>query len=440
MDREEMNATGTALAYAPEPETLEEETAPTEPLPDEAVTEPVETELPRVTVEVLDGTPLEAAVPRKKISPARLFLTFLTVLSLLSLGAVVAVRIRALSEEDVAAFLAEEAFGKTREITLAAEPFNRINPLSPFMRLSAFYLPNFTPPSEEETAPPADLTEDELYAFDRADVPAGALAIVPHDISTDTANGLSLFNMSGYAPDLASFLAADYPIASRDALLAEYGSGAPLVLIVHTHATESYSPEGAVSYTETDAARNPNTEENVVAVGAVLAETLNARGIPTLHCQTLHDAESYRNSYVRAAESIEQYLEEYPSIRYVIDIHRDSLSDGEDKIRPVALCDGAAAAQMMIVVGSDSGSSTPMDWENNMTVATKLQSALWNTYPTLVRPLNLRGSTYNEEYTPGSLLVEVGSCGNYLSEAKTSAKILGEHLADLIIEAPSGAG
>ena len=52
--------------------------------------------------------------------------------------------------------------------------------------------------------------------------------------------------------------------------------------------------------------------------------------------------------------------------------------------------------------------------------------------PTLMRPLTLRNSDYNEYFTPGSLLVEIGAAGNSLDEALKAVRVFGEGFAEVV--------
>ena len=208
-----------------------------------------------------------------------------------------------------------------------------------------------------------------------------------------------------------------------------YQSSAPLVLVIHTHATESFMPEGAKYYVdEGELARSHDTNENMIAVGIEFVRVLEENGIPTLHCVILHDKESYRESYSRAAESIKKYLREYPSIKYVFDLHRDSImrSTGE-LISAVSSVNGDAVAQVMPVVGSGYA-----DWEENMSFALKLRSKLNGEYTNLCRPVCLRESNYNQGLSEVSLLIEIGTSGNSLSEAKKAASLTAKAIADMI--------
>ena len=62
---------------------------------------------------------------------------------------------------------------------------------------------------------------------------------------------------------------------------------APTVLILHSHATESYEKEPGC--TETAPYRTVDTEYNMVSIGDRVAEVLEAGGIRVIHDRSLHD-------------------------------------------------------------------------------------------------------------------------------------------------------
>ena len=270
-------------------------------------------------------------------------------------------------------------------------------------------------------------------------------SIVPVDLSGDAADGeLLLSNRTSFSPDLNTLLSAPLPGAlclSADpaAVTASAdGSAAPLspsVLILHTHATESYHTDGSDGFDPLEAeTRSSDRTLNMVAVGDVLAEKLAESGIATVHCRELIDESSYNASYQNAAALIRDYLARFPSLCCIIDLHRDAItySDGS-AARPVTDIDGETAAQLMLLVGTDEQGAGDYDWETNLAFACRIQKKLNSFSPSLARPIELRGASYNEQYTPGSLLVEVGSWGNSLSEAKTSAALLGEAIAAVLL-------
>ena len=164
-----------------------------------------------------------------------------------------------------------------------------------------------------------------------------------------------------------------------------------------------------------------------------MAEVLQANGIPTLHCVILHDKNAYRDAYVRAAETIAAYLAEYPSIQYVLDVHRDALIRGENElVRPVVALDGEAVAQVMILAGSDDKGAYFPDWETNLAFALQLREALNAEHPHIARPVYLRGAAFNEHFGPLSLLLEIGASGNSLPEALRAGERVAQTLAEMI--------
>ena len=209
----------------------------------------------------------------------------------------------------------------------------------------------------------------------------------------------------------------------------------PQVLIVHTHATESFERYDSNVYDTRNKWRSTDNNLNIVAVGAAMQEVLEQNGIGVLHDTTQHDYPSYNGSYERSAETIRRYLEEYPSIKVVLDLHRDAMErDEQVLVKPVAEINGKKAAQVMIISGCDNGNMNMPDWQENLRLAAALSDKTLSLYPDLMRPIYLCYRKYNMDLTPGSLLLEFGSNANTLDEAIYSAALVAEALADLIKE------
>ena len=212
----------------------------------------------------------------------------------------------------------------------------------------------------------------------------------------------------------------------------------PQVLIVHTHGSEAYTMPPGEEYEESGESRTTDTAYNVVRVGDEIAGVLGEYGISVVHDRTLHDYPEYNGAYDRSLASIESYLEKYPSISIVLDIHRDAIYDGEGSpYKVVSQVAEGRAAQMTFVIGTD-GSGLPNDnWPENLKLAAAVQDTLLTDYPTLMRPITVRNSRYNQHCTTGSLLVEVGAAGNSLDEALLSARLLARGLAETLQGAPA---
>lgn len=212
--------------------------------------------------------------------------------------------------------------------------------------------------------------------------------------------------------------------------------GTPQVLIVHTHATEAYMKEDTGYYIKSDDTRSTDTTQNVCRVGDAITEQLTAAGIVTIHDKTLHDYPSYSGSYNAAAETIESYLQKYPSIQVVIDVHRDAITQSDEtRIKPTALIDGKNAAQCMIISGCQEGTVYGFDnWEENLKLTVRLQQALETNYPGLARSMLFTARRYNMQLTKGSFLVEVGSEANTLEEAVYTGELIGRALAGVLTQ------
>lgn len=236
---------------------------------------------------------------------------------------------------------------------------------------------------------------------------------------------IELSNETPYEPDTDALLAAGRIIPKAEELYAVYGEGEPLVLILHTHGSEGFSDTSDSGYRTTDSGKN------VVTLGDRVTQKLNDSGIKTIHSPVLYDNPDFNMSYYNASLAIKKYLDEYPSISYIIDIHRDSImgEDGEYYAPTATIENKVKAAQMMFVVGTDYGGSGHTGWRDNLTLALRLQCGISADYPTIMRNINLRSASFNEQYTKGSMLVEIGSCASTLDEALLSADIFAEALA-----------
>ena len=208
----------------------------------------------------------------------------------------------------------------------------------------------------------------------------------------------------------------------------------PQVLIMHTHTTESYMLEDRDYYTEQDESRSRESDKNMVAIGNVIEEKLTNAGIGVIHDTTVHDYPSYSGSYGRSATTVSSALKAYPSIKIVIDVHRDAISgDGTDKIKPVVEINGQKTAQVMLVMGSQTGSITDYpNWQENLSLAVKYQQTMEVMYPGLARAITLNEAKYNQNLSVGSILLEVGSNSNTFEEAKNGAAAAGDALVSLL--------
>ena len=228
---------------------------------------------------------------------------------------------------------------------------------------------------------------------------------------------------------------ASNKILSEDALaqpLTELPTnGAPLVLIMHTHGSEAYTPAEPADFVSEGTYRSSDPAYSVIGVGDAMAATLSEYGISVVHDRTLYDDPLYDGSYERSAQGVTAYLEKYPTIAYVLDVHRDAVQDSSGKQYKLISQEDTHAAQISFVMGSNHEG-----WEDNLRLAVAVSAAAAADRPTLMRPITLRNSNYNQHLCPGAMLVEVGTAGNSPDEAVYSGRIFATALARVITGQP----
>ena len=214
----------------------------------------------------------------------------------------------------------------------------------------------------------------------------------------------------------------------------ELGEG-PQILIVHTHGSESYSQSDGDTYEESDPYRTTDCTHNVVKVGEEMATVFRAHGFQVIHDTTLFDYPSYNGAYDRSKAAVEEWLEKYPTIQVVLDVHRDALVGSDGQVyKLISEEAGKKVAQVMMVIGSNGSGAEHPRWKDNLAFGVLLQQGLVRGYSELARPMVVRTSRYNQQLLPGSLLVEVGGHGNTLTEAIAGARLWADNVARTLLQ------
>ncbi len=221
--------------------------------------------------------------------------------------------------------------------------------------------------------------------------------------------------------DLNDYLSAEYPIEKAASAV----KFEPRVLIIHTHGTEAY-----LDTAEDANSRSKDTSKNIVRVGEELQKVLTSYGIPTIHSRTMHDEVSYVNAYANSKKEAKQYLEKYPSIKYIIDVHRDALGTETSPVKTYTEINGKKTAQLMFVMGTNAAGGNHPNYEKNLTTAAHLYKEANVLFPSLMRPVSIRPIIFNQDLTVGSMILEVGSNANTLEEAISAVRMFGRVLAE----------
>lgn len=285
-------------------------------------------------------------------------------------------------------------------------------------------------------------TTEPLYGFGAPEAPDMQQTESYSESSSETAEGISTVETETEVEETESpelpvpeFVESDLSFAERgDSYIINYtdraveiselldrgfvdsevpGGAAPSVMILHTHTSESYL--GSTS----------EYLDGVISVGDALSRKLNSLGLTTLHCTVIHDG-GEGNAYIAARETIETMLRVYPSIKYVIDLHRIELElDG----LPVKTLSSAGAAQIRLTVSADGEG-----WQESLSLALSLRQRLNVGDARICMPPTLSPSRYNSDLSPYYLMVDVGATGNTAREAILAAERLAQALCDTILK------
>ncbi len=237
-----------------------------------------------------------------------------------------------------------------------------------------------------------------------------------------TVGNVSVYNRTGYTLDLQPLL-DNAPHLTK-------GEG-PQILIYHSHATEAYHPDGDDVYEPSGDHRTLDVNYNMVRVGREMAQVFETAGFEVIHDETLYDYPNYNDAYIRSAEGVANWLEQYPSLALIIDVHRDALVATDGTIYKTAAGTLDNCAQVMMVMGTDYNGQVHPNWRVNLSLALAIQKGLTDKWASLARPLVLRPTRFNQHMSTGMLLVEIGTHGNTLQEAITAARLYARTAVEL---------
>lgn len=199
-------------------------------------------------------------------------------------------------------------------------------------------------------------------------------------------------------------------------------SGDPLVIIYHTHASESYMPYKESNY-------HREAEEGTVRdVGNVLESELEKNGINVIHDKTVHDRPSYNESYNKSLATIEALRNKYPSALYIIDLHRDAAPASANEGKYIEI-KGKRTAKFSMVVGQANENYVEL-----YDFAEKISEKAETMYEGFGGAIIERNYNYNEYLTDRCLLLEIGNNKNTIEEARLCGKYFAKVLAEIINE------
>lgn len=201
--------------------------------------------------------------------------------------------------------------------------------------------------------------------------------------------------------------------------------GPPRIAIYHTHTSEDYVPTSGKSHTY-------DREAGIVAVGRELVQKLEEKhGIRCVHDTSVHDADVFREAYLRSSKTVSKLIKENPQLEVILDIHRDAPTNDNTKSRSIttAEIDSKQVGRIYLIVGTDRLGLPHPKWQENHAFAMELQRQLEALYPGLSRGIKIDTARFNQHLHSRLLLIEIGGEQNTLEEAKLAAGYLADALA-----------
>ena len=205
----------------------------------------------------------------------------------------------------------------------------------------------------------------------------------------------------------------------------------PQILIYHTHSQEGF----------VDSVKG-QPETYIVGVGEYLAKILSEEyGYNVIHCKEQFDIRDGKldrsKAYTYAEEKITQILQDNPSIEVVLDIHRDGLKEGAEKL--VTTIDGKQVAKIMYFNGvSRSSANGDIEYlynrykKDNLAFSFQLKLASMECFPEFTRKNYIDAYQYNQHLRGKSVLIEVGAQNNTLQEELNAMEVFAEILHRVI--------
>ncbi|BCS80787.1 hypothetical protein CaldiYA01_07470 [Caldicellulosiruptor diazotrophicus] len=241
-----------------------------------------------------------------------------------------------------------------------------------------------------------------------------------------TYNKIEIINQTDYKVDANELLMTKFKI---------FNGEKPSILIYHTHTTESYNTfSQKLVYTSGTTDRTLDFNYNVVRVGEELKRILEKQyGYKVFHSKEINDYPEYKGSYARSLKVMEKYKSKHPDIKVFIDLHRDAIGNGSNKVKVSTIAFGYEVAKVMLVVGTDKLGLYHPFWRQNLLFAVHLQKNLKKICPQITRPITLSVARYNQHISPYAIIIEIGSNGNTLEEALRSCQIVAKALDDTIM-------
>lgn len=199
----------------------------------------------------------------------------------------------------------------------------------------------------------------------------------------------------------------------------------PIIYIYNSHQTEEYMPTSFVEYSV-----RPTVEMN----NYILEEKFEKEGFTT-YVEEERIKEilnknnwNYAGSYLASRTLLEKRKQEYPSLKYFIDVHRDSLP----KSRTTVTINEKDYATILFIVGLEN-----KNYQENLSFTEKINNKLNEKYPNLSKGIYKKegegvNGVYNQDFSPRTILVEMGGPENSIEEVLNTSLAFSDCFLEVI--------
>ena len=183
----------------------------------------------------------------------------------------------------------------------------------------------------------------------------------------------------------------------------------PLIYLYNSHQTEEYK---ASTYAEFSV--NPT----VIMNNYILEDIFNKNGYKTIVEENSikeilnKNNWNYTYSYKASRQLLENSIIEYPSLKYFIDIHRDSLPHDKTTVN----INNKDYAKVIFLIGLENSK-----YEENLSFTEKINNKMNELYPGLSKGIYKKGGpgvngVYNQDFSKYTILIEIGGYENTTNE------------------------
>lgn len=207
-------------------------------------------------------------------------------------------------------------------------------------------------------------------------------------------------------------------------------AGKNIAFVYQTHSNESFLPE-LPGVKDPDKAYSDKI--NITQVGQRLAANLEKNGIGAVHDKTIYPNTvkgfRYAYSYKYSLKTLQEAAVAHPDLEYYFDIHRDS----GVRSKTTATINGVDYAQVFFIIGGKNA-----NWKKNEEFANEIHQILEEKYPGISKGIHAKAEkesngVFNQNFSPQSILIEVGGPYNSLEECYRTADLLAEAISEVIL-------